>query len=103
MISKILMCRCYKEEFKTEGHTYNKKLIHFHCKCKEKHFYYILLRKNHPFGADFGGSATDERKCNYKSGLFHEVCGFCFSNLLTFKCSKICVEEVFDNFIERAV
>ena len=28
---------------------------------------------------DFGGLATDERKCNCKSGISHEVCGFCFS------------------------
>lgn len=86
MILKILMSSCYKEEFQAEGHTCIKKLVH--CKCKEKHFRDL---------------ATDEQTCNCKNGLSHEVCGFCFSvrYLLNFKCFKICVEEVPDNFIER--
>ena len=63
----------------------------------------VLFCKDHPFGADHGGSARDERKCNCKSGISHEVCGFCFSvrYLLNFKCFRIYVEEVPDNFIER--
>ena len=88
MILKILMSSCYKEEFQAEGHTYIKKLVH--CKCKEKHFRDLI---------------TDEQTCNCKNGLSHEVCGFCFSvrYLLNFKCFKICVEEVPDNFIEGVV
>ena len=57
------MCSCYKEEFQFEGHIYIKKLVHFHCKYKEKYFYYVLFCKDHPFGADFRGSVTDEQKC----------------------------------------
>ena len=103
MISKILMCCCYKDEFQASGNSYIKKHIHFYCKCKEKHFHYVLFCENHPFGSDlggstrneianFGGSETDEKKCSCKTGLSHEVCGFCLSAryILNFKCFKIC-------------
>ena len=54
------MCPCYKEEFQAAGHIYIKKLIHFHCKCKEKHFHYVLFCENHRFGFDFNGSVKNE-------------------------------------------
>ena len=104
MISKTLMCRCYKEKFQAKGYEYKKKIIHFHCKCKDRHSYYVLFCNEHPYGADFGDSvAQDEKKCDCKSGLSHKVCGFCFSvkYLLNFKSFKICVEELPDTFAEK--
>ena len=117
MISKIFICRCYKEEFEASGNTYMEKHIPFHCKCKEKqHFYYGLFWEKHPFGADFdgwtrkkianfGGRETEKKSCSCKAGFSHEVCDFCITvrYLLNFKCFKICVEEVPDYFIERAI
>ena len=115
MISKILMCPYYKQEFQAAGHTYIKKLIHFHCKFKEKHFHYVLFCENHPFGFDFSSSVRNEiknfgglvgdEKCTCKNGFSHEVCNFCFPAryLLKFKCFKIRVEEVPVEFIERVV
>lgn len=109
------MCPCYKQEFQAAGHTYIKKLIHFHCKFKEKHFHYVLFCENHPFGFDFSSSVRNEiknfgglvgdEKCTCKNGFSHEVCNFCFPAryLSKFKCFKIRVEEVPDEFIERVV
>ena len=99
------MCACYKEEFQAESHTYVKKLIHFHCKCKEKHFYHVLFCNEHSFGADFAASIEENKKCSCKSGLSHEVCCFRLTvrYLLNFKCFKICMEEVPENFIDRVI
>lgn len=36
MLVKILMCHCYKDYFKDEGHPFLKHIIHFHCKCEDK-------------------------------------------------------------------
>ena len=46
-----------------------------------------------------------KKKCDCKSGLSHEVCGFCFSvrYLLNFKSFKIYVEELPDTFVEKIV
>ena len=65
------MCPCYKEEFFAASNEYIHHSIHFKCKCDM------------------------EEKCNCKSGLSHEVCGFCFSvryllNVLSFY--KICIK-----------
>lgn len=99
------MCPCYKEEFQAAGHIYIKKLIHFHCKCKEKHFRYVLFCENHCFGFDFNGSVKNEitnfgvsdgdEKCTCKKGFSHEVYNFCFPAryLLSFKCFKIYAEK----------
>ena len=105
MILKVLMCACYKEEFQAESHTYVKKLIHFHCKCKEKHFCHVLFCNEHSFGADFAASTEENKKCSCKNGLSHEVCCFRLTvrYLLNFKCFKICMEEVPDNFIDRVI
>ena len=44
-------------------------------------------------------------KCLCKGGFSHDVCGFCLSGryLLHFKCFKICVEKVPDEFIEKVL
>ena len=105
MILKKFMCCCSREEFRVETVLIKKKLIHFHCKCKEKHFYYVLFCKNNPFGAGFVAPQQTKRKCNCKSGFSHEVCRFCFSirYLLNVKRFKICEEDLPDYFIGRVV
>ena len=39
MISKILLCSCYKEEFLAAGNECIKESIHFKCKCQRKRFF----------------------------------------------------------------
>ena len=91
MISKILMCHCYREEFEASGNSYIKKRFHFHCKYNEKqHFYYILFCEQHPIGADFDGCTRNEianfigpekekKSCCCKAGFSHKVCDFCMT------------------------
>ena len=67
------MYECHKQKFQSEGHKYVKKIIHFHCKCKDTH---ILFCKDYPFGADVS-SNMEERKSSRASCLSHEVCQFC--------------------------
>ena len=35
MLFKVLMCRCFDEKFHFEANKYVKKLVHFHCHCKD--------------------------------------------------------------------
>ena len=96
------MCICYMEKFQAGAHKYIRKKIHFHCMCQEKYVHYVLFCKDHPFGAKMASKEIE--KCLCKNGLSHKVCGFCLSGryLLNFKCFKICVEKVSDEFIEKS-
>ena len=75
----------------------------------EENIFYVLFCKHRPFEPKFvpkGDCNIDiEEKCNCKSGLCHEVCGFCFSvrYLLNLKCHKVCVDEVPDYFDDKVV
>ena len=95
MNAKILMCRCFMEKFHQEGHDYMKKKIHFHCKHKEKHLYFVLFGKDHLFGTDYS-SSIEERKCSCATDLSHEVCQFCINAryLLKFMCYKVCMNKI---------
>ena len=42
-VKKVLMRKCLVEKFHEESNAYIKKIIHFHCKCKEKHEHLVLL------------------------------------------------------------
>ena len=98
MIAKILMCECVKKNFQSESCKYIKKIIHYHCKCKEKHLYFTIFCKEHPFRANFS-SNQEERKCTCTVKLSQEVCQFCCNirYLLNFKYFKICVEQIPEN------
>ena len=79
MVLKILMCRCYKEEFLENGYEYKKKIIHFHCYCDDEHSsYYVLFFKEHPYGAAFGRFAPRGESCQCKKCHDHQICTFCF-------------------------
>ena len=105
MILKVLMCPCYKKEFQSDGNMYIKKLIHCHCKYKEKHLIYVLFCKDHPFGVTYEASIDEKVSCKCKNGLSHEVCSFCLTvrYLLNFKCFKIFIENVPDIFLDKVV
>ena len=36
MLAKVLMCECFYQIFESEGDSYEKKYLFFHCKCKKK-------------------------------------------------------------------
>ena len=76
MHAKILMCPCFMQKCQAEVNDYVKRIIHLHCKFKEKHLYFVLCCKDHPFAANYS-SLMEERKCSCASGLSHEVCNFC--------------------------
>ena len=93
MVAKILMCGCYMEKFDSEENDYIKKVVHFCCKCKDKHRIYAFFCKDHPYGSNVNYQMI-ERKCLRANGHSHEVYQFCFNvrHLLNFKCFKICIE-----------
>ena len=106
MVSKILMCRCYKEEFSAKGYEYKKKIIHFHYKGNDRHSYYVLFCNEHRYGADFGLFVPQgDKSCECKKLQPHQICGFCFSirYLLNFKAFKICVDRLPGLFVENVV
>ena len=92
MLTKILICRCYKEKFHEVKEEYVKKLIHFHCKCKEKHLLLVCLCDEQPYGSNLPEHAEKECKC--ASAPAKDFCDFCrwVSDLLNFKVYKICVK-----------
>ena len=99
------MCPCYKKEFQSDGNMYIKKLIHCHCKYKEKHLIYVLFCKDHTFGVTFEASIDEKVRCDCKNDLSHEVYSFCLTvrYLLNFKCFKIFMENVPDIFLDKVV
>ena len=76
MLAKILMYRCYVEKFQSEGNEYVKKLSHFHCKCKEEHLLYVLLRKKHPHG--YLPTPEIEKECTYATASANDFAIFVF-------------------------
>ena len=94
MLAKILMYRCYVEKFQSEGNKYVKKLSHFHCKCKEEHLLYVLLRKKHPHG--YLPTPEIVKECTYATASANDICNFCIQikYLLNLKCDKICLEII---------
>ena len=63
------MCPWYKEESFAAGNEYINHSIHFKCKCRQKHFFYVLFSKDHPFGTRSvarGDCTLDmEEKCKW--------------------------------------
>ena len=43
------MSTLYADKFHSKGNEYEKKLVHFHCKCKEKNILYVLFCYKHPY------------------------------------------------------
>ena len=90
MLSKIIMCECYYEQFSSKGHEYVKKIIHFYCKCKEKHLIYVLTCGKHPYIGNPIPQMTG-KKCTCATTCSYEICEFCCSGryLLNFRCFKL--------------
>lgn len=63
MFAKILMCECHMKKFHQEREEYVKKLIHFHCNCKEKHFLLVCFCDKHPYSSELQDHMEKECKC----------------------------------------
>ena len=77
MLGKVLMCECFYQIFQSEGGSYEKKYLHFHCKCKEKHWLFVLFCNWHPYGADSNQNMLGQ-KCTCAALTHDEICGFVF-------------------------
>ena len=102
---KILMCPCYKDNFKEEGNDYKKYFIHFHSRYDKKHEHFIYFCGRHPFDTNIpiiaNHAETIMDKCFCKIEHANQVCEFCCSvgYSLNFFCHKFCVEDS-EYFIE---
>ena len=106
MLAKIITCECYYEKFHSEGHNYVKKLIYFHCMCREKHLLHVLTCEKHPYIGKPIPQMTG-KKCTSPTNCSHEIFKFCCSvrYLLNFRCFKLCVKRIpsrFENEIQTA-
>ena len=85
------MCKCYFDKFNSE---YVKKLINFHCKCKDDHLIYVLFCKEHPYGSSPVPGMKENCEC--ATAFANDICDFCIQvkHLLNFKCYKFCLERI---------
>ena len=74
VLVKILMCSCYAEKFHEEENVYEKKLCHFHCKCKNKHHIFILTWEKHLYVVD--NIPNMEPRCTCPILDPDEICNF---------------------------
>ena len=102
---KIIMCPCYKDYFKAEGHPYLKHLIHFHSKCDQDHEIFVHFCEMHPFSTTLTPVTVTRKKCFCDIEDANTLCQYCCSvrHSLNFPCHKICVEdsEYFREFLKR--
>ena len=108
MLFKILTCSCFIGTFHSEG--FNKKLIHFHCKCKtypirEKHKLFVLFCENHPFGGKKGAYSHQHKECTCINESVDDICKYCdvVSYILNFWSYKFCVERTPQIFEDKVV
>ena len=94
MIVKILICPCFTEGFHSCQDQYIKKLIHFYCKCKDKHKCFVSTCKEHPLL--FSRLEAMSSECNCKNSGPFEPCDSCVQMrcLLDFRCFKFCMEKI---------
>ena len=106
---KILMCPCYKDYFKAEGHPYIKHIIYFHCKYDQDHKNFVHFYSSHSFGTTIpaitGYTGTIKKKCFCDKEHANSICQYCCSirYSLNFLCHKICVEDsgYFRDFLKK--
>ena len=76
MLAKVLMCECFYQIFESEGDSYEKKYLFFHCKCKKKkHVLYVLFGDWHPYGSDSNQEMSGQ-KCTCAVLTYDEICGY---------------------------
>ena len=82
------------KKFHDEKEEYVKKIIHFHCKCKEKHLLLVCLCDKRPYSSDLQYHMEKECNCAFISGK--GFCNFCrwVSYLLNFEAYKVCAKRM---------
>ena len=108
IISKVLTCRCYKNEFLDfADNSFCAYRIHMKYMCRRKHSFYVLFCEENTYGSKFIGRGIFkiEEECKSKNGAPQEVCNFCFSvrYTLNFKCDKFCLSKLPDIFVDKVV
>ena len=95
MLGKVLMRECFYQIFQSEGGSYEKKYLHFHCKRKEKHVLFVLFCNWHPYGANSSQEMSGQ-KCPCSALTHDEICGFCIhvKYILNFRCLKLSVKKI---------
>lgn len=86
----VCVCFCYANKVHDEGNKYVEKATHFHSKCKEKHFLYILFCDKHLPSVPLLSVAT---KCAYVNKDVLAVC-IHVKYLLNFKAHEFCLKQV---------
>ena len=84
MLAKVLMCECFYQIFQFEGGSYEKKYLHFQCRCKEKHVLYVLFCDWHPYVSNSNQEMSGQ-KCTCAVLAHNETCGFCYLCQIYFK------------------
>ena len=79
MLFKILTCNCFIGTFHSES--FDKKLFHFHCKCKthlikEKHKLFVLFCENHLFDGKKGAYSHQHKECTCINESVHDICKY---------------------------
>ena len=95
MLGKVVMCECFYQIFQSEGSSYEKKYLHFYCRCKEKHVLFVLFCDWHPYGSDSNQEMT-RQTCICGVLTHDEICEFCIHvrYILNFRCLKLCVKRI---------
>ena len=107
MISKILICCCYKGEFfNLPGNVCFVQQTHMKRMCQREHFLYVLFCEEHKYRSKFVSRGFEfEEKCNCKYAGPQEVCNFCLSvrYILNFKCHKLCINNLPEILVNKVV
>ena len=107
MISKVIICCCYKGEFfNLPGNVCFMQRTHMKCMCQREQFLYVLFCEEHIYGSQFVSRGFEfEEKCNCTDAGPQEVCNFCFSvrYILNFKCHKLCINNLPEILVDKVV
>ena len=101
MLAKVLMCTCYVEKFHAEDNEYVKRLVHFHCKWRDKHILYVLFYDKHPYGAP--PIPQMEKSCMCATSVAQDVLAFCdqVEHLLNFRAYKLCMKRIPTSILDQ--
>ena len=110
MLTKVLMCPCYKDYFIASKEPIVEHWVHFKCKCRRSQKIFVHFCKYHLFGNNFWHIREDsveeiEDKCFCKKCDANPLCNFCLSACycLNFRSHKICLNDLPDWMAPRVV
>ena len=94
------MCQCFVEKCCAEGNNFTRKLLHFHCKCREKSTLNLFcFVKKYPFGE---GLIRDGKcSCSSRSSRAACTCYGYVCSMLNLRTCKVCMENVPQNIKDK--